>query len=74
MATFQDMKDALLEQNTAIVDEMAEVNRKLDELKQDPTRMDEIVAGIKANTEAVKGIINTPLPEPLPEPVPPVVP
>ena len=70
MATIQDLKDAVAEQNTAILAEITEINAKMDELKQDPAKLDEIVAGIKANTDTVKGIINEPLPEPEPEPLP----
>jgi len=86
MATLQDMKDELAAQNTAILAhgdaiaaEIVEIKAALDALGQNPTpaELDEIVAGMKANTdailagtEAVKGIVETPLPEPTPEPAP----
>lgn len=70
MATIQEVKDALAEQNAAILAEIAEINAAMDELKLNPTHLDEIVASVKANTATVTGIVNEPLPEPTPEPVP----
>lgn len=74
MATIQDLKDALAEQNTAILDEIAEINKAMDDLKTDPSKLDEVVAGIKANTATVKDIIKEPLPDVTPPPAPPMPP
>lgn len=72
MATIQDLKDALAEQNQAILDEIDDINKAMDDLKMNPSHLAEVVTGIKANTETIKGIIADPLPEPepLPEPQP----
>ncbi len=68
MATFQDVKDALAQQNAAILQEITEINAKLDEALQNPARLQEIVDQVKANTQAVVDIVNTPVPDPGPTP------
>lgn len=68
MATFQDVKDALAEQNAAILQEITEINAKLDAALQNPARLQEIVDQVKANTQEVINIVNTPVPEPGPVP------
>jgi chromosome segregation ATPase len=70
MATLKDLKDALADQNQAILDEIAEINKAMEALKLDPNSLDMIVDSIRANTDAVKSIIAEPLPEPTPEPAP----
>jgi hypothetical protein len=76
MATLADMKDALKKQNDAILAEVKEINDAMAELKKHPTaaELDEIVAGIEANTAEVSNIVATPLPEPGPPPPPPAPP
>lgn len=67
MATVQEFRDALNEQNQAILDEVTEINNKLAQAGNIP---DDVLQAVRSNTDQIRNIINEPLPEPVPEPNP----
>ena len=67
MATVEEFKEALTEQNDAILAEVQQINDKLAQAGNIPA---DVLASLKANTQAIRDIVQEPLPEPEPEPNP----
>lgn len=71
MATIQEFRDALNEQNQAILQEVQEINNKLAQAGNIPQ---DVLDTVRSHTQQIRDIVNEPLPEPQPpgpEPEPP---
>jgi len=62
MATFVEFRAKLDEQNTALLEEIVQVNAKLDDLRNNPNVPEDVMTALDASIATIKGIIADPLP------------